>query len=125
MNKKIDFEMKYIGWNLGATRVERDQKACDIEILEMKIDDVDILKELDKLESVKTWLKENFDIEYQKTEVDEYSLSVTNTAVLELLSILEVEPTSEVKSQGPTLMLLRLSELIQRNLLCTENIKHW
>ncbi|MHA1286225.1 MAG: hypothetical protein ACTSPB_02355 [Candidatus Thorarchaeota archaeon] len=43
MKKRIDFEIKYIGWNVGATRIERNQRMCDIEILELKIDGVDVL----------------------------------------------------------------------------------
>jgi len=49
------------------------------------------VEQADKLEAVKTWMKENFDIEYQLTEEDEYSLAVTNTAMLEIWKILEGE----------------------------------
>ncbi len=45
--KRVDFEMKYIGWNLGAVRIERRESKGDIEILEMSIDGIDILKLLD------------------------------------------------------------------------------
>ena len=45
--KRVHFEMKYIGWNLGAVRIERKESKGDIEILEMTIDGVDILKMLD------------------------------------------------------------------------------
>ena len=45
--KRVDFEMKYIGWNYGATRVERNERKGSIEILEMTIDGVDILELLD------------------------------------------------------------------------------
>ena len=55
---RVRFDMKYIGWNLGATRVERNKSIADIEILSMTIDDVDILQQLEKLEAVKTWLKD-------------------------------------------------------------------
>ena len=44
-----EFEMKYIGWNIGATRVERNERASHIEILELKIDGVDILKQLEDI----------------------------------------------------------------------------
>ena len=39
-----EFEMKYIGWNLGATRVERHDIKSGIEILELKINGVDVLE---------------------------------------------------------------------------------
>lgn len=45
--KRVDFEMKYVGWNIGATRIERHETKGDIEILEMSIDGVDIMKMLD------------------------------------------------------------------------------
>ncbi len=41
--KRVSFEIKYIGWNYGSTRITRDEKRADIEILEMSIDGVDIL----------------------------------------------------------------------------------
>ena len=43
MNERIEFEMKYIGWNLGGVRVERHETKGDIELLELKIDGVDVL----------------------------------------------------------------------------------
>ena len=46
-----EFEMKYIGWNIGATRVERNMRASHIEILELKIDGVDILKQLEDIKN--------------------------------------------------------------------------
>ena len=45
--KRVDFEMKYVGWNLGSTRKQREEKKSDIEILSMTIDGVDILKLID------------------------------------------------------------------------------
>ncbi len=54
---RVRFDMKYIGWNLGATRIERHDSKANIEILNMTIDDVDILQQLEKLEAVKTWCK--------------------------------------------------------------------
>ena len=42
--RRVDFRMKYIGWNLGSVRIERETHKGDIEILEMSIDGVDILK---------------------------------------------------------------------------------
>lgn len=39
-----EFEMKYIGWNIGATRIERRAAMSDIEILELKINGVDVLE---------------------------------------------------------------------------------
>ncbi len=54
---RVRFDMKYIGWNLGATRVERNESKADIEILSMTIDDVDILQQLEKLEAIKTMVE--------------------------------------------------------------------
>jgi len=48
--KRVDYEMKYIGWNIGATRVERHETMGDIELLELTIDGVDVLKQLEKAE---------------------------------------------------------------------------
>lgn len=45
--KRVRFEMKYIGWNIGSVRIEREESKAGIEILEMSIDGVDILKMLD------------------------------------------------------------------------------
>lgn len=47
MPKRVRFGMKYIGWNLGSVRVEKETYKADIEILEMTIDGVDLLKLLD------------------------------------------------------------------------------
>ncbi len=49
-SKRVDYEMKYIGWNMGATRVERHETKGDIELLELTIDGVDVLKQLEKAE---------------------------------------------------------------------------
>ena len=59
--KDVEFDMKYIGWDMGQYGRERHQIAsmAFIEILELKIDDVDILKELAKLEAVKNWYQRN------------------------------------------------------------------
>jgi len=56
-SKRVDYEIKYIGWKIGATRVERHETMGDIEILELKIDDVDVLTQLEKLEAFKTALE--------------------------------------------------------------------
>ena len=48
--KRVDYEMKYIGWNMGATRVERHETKGDIELLELTIDGIDVLKQLEKAE---------------------------------------------------------------------------
>ena len=45
--KRVSFEIKYVGWNLGAVRIERTESMGDIEILEMTIDGVDLLKLID------------------------------------------------------------------------------
>ena len=55
---RVRFDMKYIGWNLGATRVERNESKADIEILSMTIDDVDILQQIQKLEAIKQVIKD-------------------------------------------------------------------
>lgn len=52
-SKRVDYEMKYIGWNVGDIRIERHETKGDIEILELKIDGVDVLKQLEKLEDIK------------------------------------------------------------------------
>ena len=57
---RVRFDMKYIGWNLGATRVERNESKADIEILSMTIDDVDILQQLEKLEAIMTYLDDKY-----------------------------------------------------------------
>ena len=49
VRKMTEFEMKYVGWNIGATRVERCEFKSDIEILGLKIDGVDILQETLKI----------------------------------------------------------------------------
>jgi len=47
--ERVDFEMKYIGWNLGDVRVPRHETKGDIELLELKINDVDVLPQLRKI----------------------------------------------------------------------------
>ena len=79
-------------WKLKAEKMETYKRWWDIAM------DANS-KHQDKLEAVKTWMKENFDIEYQLTEEDEYSLAVTNTAMLEIWKILEGE---EVQSSDTT-----------------------
>jgi hypothetical protein len=49
--KQVEFEMTSIGWNMGQYGHKRTERALSIEILELKIDGVDILKQL---EAIKT-----------------------------------------------------------------------
>jgi hypothetical protein len=41
--EKLDFEMKYVGWNYGASRIPRDEVKGNIEITELKINGVDVM----------------------------------------------------------------------------------
>ena len=41
--KRVHLEIKYIGWNYGSVRITRNETKGNIEILEIKIDGVDIL----------------------------------------------------------------------------------
>ena len=47
-----ELEIKYIGWNMGQYGKERHETKSSIELLELKIDGVDVLKQI---EAVKKW----------------------------------------------------------------------
>ncbi len=75
-SKRVDYEMKYIGWNIGSMRVERHETKGDIEILELKIDGVDVLKQLvekaEKLRSVKSWYETRIEKYNEQIEEGQY-----------------------------------------------------
>lgn len=106
--KDVEFEMKYVGWNMGQYGKERHTIASNIEILELKIDDVDILKEIDKLEAIKDLEKELSDyIHFYEASTRTHSPSVEMTKKYEIFKELRIgiknilcgEQTSEVKAQ--------------------------
>lgn len=64
--KRVRFGMKYVGWNLGSVRTEKETYKADIEILELTIDGVDILKILDDYQSSASSENQSYN---RKTEV--------------------------------------------------------
>ena len=46
-----ELEIKYIGWNMGQYGKERHETKSSIELLELKIDGVDVLKQIEDIKT--------------------------------------------------------------------------